>query len=122
MFEKGGPLILQQLWAYYLGAILGLYLIFGTTQNINDRFDKGIIVTNKKLRRFLWIKKIHEHISYPSLVFVIIGYFYTISLPACSVACLLVSEPVIMRIYFFIVFGTWVVEIFFIPSYGARGS
>ena len=109
----------------YVVAILVVWLILSMTQNINERFDKGKIVTNKKLRRLLWIKKEHEHISYPSLVFVCLGYFHALLLVACFTTCFFVGEQLaetITDIYGLVLCGTWVVEVFFIPSYGLRGS
>ncbi|MBE7089944.1 MAG: hypothetical protein E7362_03985 [Clostridiales bacterium] len=110
---------------FLIASLLGIVLILSITQNINERFDKGKIVTNKKLRRLLWIKKEHEHISYPSLVFICLGYFYALLLIVCNVVCLFVCEQIaelITYIYFGVVVVTWVVEVFFIPSYGLRGS
>ena len=109
---------------YYFFSVFGFVLIFGFSQNISERFDKGLIVKKTMLRKLLWIRKNETYISYPSLIFVIIGYIYLFSLIPCNIICLFVSNYVAEAItysYLAITYITGVVEALFLPSYGVKG-
>ena len=42
---------------------------------MSERFNKGIIIKNSKLKKFLWMRKADDYISFVSIVFLIISYF-----------------------------------------------
>lgn len=114
----------KQVQFYYIISIVFLYLIFSFTRNINERFDKGIIIKKPVLRELLWIKKNQVYISYLSLVFVIIGYIYLIALIPFNIICLFVSDYIaswITYIYLGTLGITWLAEIPFLPFYGIKG-
>ena len=110
---------------FYLGTIAILFCIFSFTQNISERFEKGKIIRNSTIRRLLWIKRDLSYISYPSIVFVVLGYVYLLSLIPCNIACIIVSESVAHKIVYIsigIMGVTLMAEAFFLPSYGVKGG
>ena len=117
-------MVFKQIQIHYCFTLLALYLIFCFSQNISQRFDKGLIVKNVVLQKLLWIRKNEVYISYPSLVFVIIGYIYLVALIPCNIVCLFVSiytAELITYIYIGVTGLTWCIEVFFLPSYGIKG-
>lgn len=110
---------------YYIGVIGILFCIFSFTQNISQRFEKGKIIQNSTIRRLLWIKKDQSYISYPSIVFFVLGYIYLLSLIPCNIVCMFVSEYLAHKIVFIsigIMGITLMIEVFFLPSYGIKGG
>ena len=98
---------------YYLLSLLAIYFIFSLSQSVSERFNRGIIIKNKKLRKFLWIAKNEVYISYVSLVFVILGYIYLLAFIPCNIICLLVSNDIaesIAAIYLLLTCITGIVE------------
>ena len=111
-------------FVYYFTATLILWMLFIATQYISERFEKGIIIKNKLLRVFLWLRKYDEYISYPSLVFVIIGYIEAVLTVVCNVVCLMIPDIISIYVsfgYLIFLLVTWIVALFFLPSYGVRG-
>lgn len=109
----------------YIVIILSIYCNLFTTRNMSERFNKGIIIKNSKLKKFLWMRKADDYISFVSIVFLIISYFTLIGTMACFLICLLVSDLLakwITWVLFGFTFTVFVVEQFFLPSYGVRGS
>ena len=104
---------------------MGIFCILWTTRYISERFDKGIIIKNGKIKKLLWMRKTDDYISYIAIVFNIIGYFSLIAIIVCCVVGLFILPRNTMYLSW-IVFGwTFIVffaECFFYPSYGARGS
>ena len=41
----------------YIVIILSIYCNLFTTRNMSERFNKGIIIKNSKLKKFLWMGK-----------------------------------------------------------------
>ncbi len=104
--------------------IVSLYLIFGLTRNISERFSNGKTINSAILKRLLWIKKNESYISYPSLVFVILGYIYLIAIIPCNIVCLFVSELTakwITGVYLGVMNLTVLIEAPFLPFYGVKG-
>jgi len=102
-----------------------IYCILFSTRNISERFDKGIIIKNSKLKKLLWMRKADDYISYVSIVLLAISYFILIGTVACFVVCLFVSQLAakwITGILFGIICVVFIVEHFFLPPYGVRGS
>ena len=92
---------------------------------MSERFDKGITIKNSKLKKFLWMRKTDDYISFVSIVFLIISYFMLIGVIACFLICVFVDDFVakwITWILFGVVFVVFFVEQFFLPPYGVRGS
>ena len=59
---------------------------------MSERFNKGIIIKNSKLKKFLWMRKADDYISFVSIVFLIISYITLIGTMACFLIYLLVSD------------------------------
>lgn len=109
----------------YIVIILGVYCNLFTTRNMSDRFSKGVIVKNSKLKKLLWMRNTNNYISYVSIVFLIIAYFTLIGTVACFFTCLFVSNLVakwITWVLFGIICIEFFIENFFLPTYGVRGS
>lgn len=108
-----------------LVVVASVYIILGSSQNINERFEKGIIVKKSILKKFLWIKKNEVYISYVSLIFVIIGYIYLFALIPYNIICFVFSNNIavlIARFYIAVTMSTVFIERFFLPPYGTRGN
>ena len=59
---------------------------------MSERFNKGIIIKNSKFKKFLWMRKADDYISFVSIIFLIISYFTLIGTMACFLICLFVSD------------------------------
>ncbi len=117
-------LVFKDVQWWYLMTIVSLYLIFGLTRNISERFSNGKTINSAILKRLLWIKKNESYISYPSLVFVILGYIYLIAIIPCNIVCLFVSELTakwITGVYLGVMNLTVLIEAPFLPFYGVKG-
>lgn len=109
----------------YIVIILGIYCNLFTTRNMSERFNKGVVIKNSKLKKLLWMRKTDDYISFVSIVFLIISYFTLIATIACFLICLFVSNFVakwITWVLVGVVFIEFLVEQFFLPPYGVRGS
>ena len=109
----------------YIVIILGIYCNLFTTRNMSERFNKGAVIKNSKLKKLLWMRKTDDYISFVSIVFLIISYFTLIATIACFLICLFVSNFVakwITWVLFCVVFIVFFIENFFLPPYGVRGS
>lgn len=110
---------------FYIVIILGIYCNLFTTRNMSERFNKGVIIKNAKLKKLLWMRRATDYISFVSIVFLIISYFTLIATIACFLICLFVSDFVakwITWVLFGVVFIVFLIENFFLPPYGVRGS
>ena len=110
---------------FYIVIILGIYCNLFTTRNMSERFNKGVIIKNAKLKKLLWLRRTTDYISFVSIVFLIISYFTLIATIACFLICLFVSDFVakwITWVLFGVVFIVFLIENFFLPPYGVRGS
>ncbi len=108
----------------YIIIILCVYCNLFTTRNMSDRFNKGIIIKNDKLKKLLFMRK-NEYISYVSIVFLVIDYINLLITIACFVICLFTSD-IVAKYISWILFGftglIFLIEMFFLPPYGVRGS
>lgn len=92
---------------------------------MSERFNKGVIIHNPKWKKLLWMRKADDFISYVSIIFLIISYFTLICTVACFVVCLFVSDLAakwITLILSGVIFNVFIIEYFFLPAYGVRGS
>lgn len=92
---------------------------------MSERFNKGVIIKNSKLKKLLCMRRTDDYISFASIVFLIISYFTLIGTVACFLICLFVSDFVakwITWVLFGVVFIVFFIEHFFLPPYGVRGS
>ena len=109
----------------YIICILCIYCNLFTTRNMSERFNKGVIIHNSKWKKLLWMRKADDFISYVSIIFLIISYFTLICTVACFVVCLFVSD-LVAKWLTFVLFGiicvVFIIEHFFLPAYGVRGS
>lgn len=106
---------------FYIVIILGIYCNLFTTRNMSERFNKGVIIKNSKLKKFLWMRRTDDYISFVSIVFLIISYFTLIGTVACFLICLFVSNFVaklITWVLFGVIFILFIIENFFLPPYG----
>ena len=92
---------------------------------MSDRFNKGIIIKNDKLKKLLWMRKKNEYISYVAIVFLVIDYITLLVAITCFIICLFMSK-VIAQYISWILFGVtaliFLIEMFFLPPYGVRGD
>ena len=110
---------------FYIVIILGIYCNLFTTRNMSERFNKGVIIKNTKLKKLLWMRRANDYISFVSIVFLIISYFTLIATIACFFICLFVPDFVakwITWVLFGVVLIVFFIENFFLPPYGVRGS
>lgn len=109
----------------YIICILCIYCNLFTTRNMSERFNKGVIIHNSKWKKLLWMRKADDFISYVSIIFLIISYFTLICTVGCFVVCLFVSDLVAKWITLAlsgVIFIVFIIEHFFLPAYGVRGS
>lgn len=110
-------------WLYII-ITLGIYCDLFSTRNMSDRFNKGLIIKNPKLKKLLWMRN-NEYISFVSIIFLIISYLILVGTIACFLICLFVSNLAakwITGVLFGVVSLVFFIEGFFLPPYGVRGS
>ena len=109
----------------YIICILCIYCNLFTTRNMSERFNKCVIIHNSKWKKLLWMRNADDFISYVSIIFLIISYFTLICTVACFVVCLFVSDLAakwITLVLAGVIFIVFIIEHFFLPAYGVRGS
>ena len=109
----------------YVICVLGIYCNLFTTRNMSERFHKGVIIKNSKWKKLLWMRNEDDFISYVSIIFLVISYFTLLGVVVCFLVCLFVFDLVakwITLVLFGIIFIMFIIEHFFLPTYGVRGS
>lgn len=106
--------------------LLGSWMILDSTRNINEEQERGIILKNKFWRLVCFLHKPYEkYLSYVSIVFLVIGYFYllaTLSIFVIYFCCPSIVTVLVVFISIVIMFIILIVERLFMPSYGFMGG
>lgn len=102
-----------------------IWMVLDNTRSINEEQERGIIVENKVWRAICFLHKPYEkHLSYVSVVFLVIGYTYfflTIPLFILSFCAPSALTSSLVPAYVIVIFITAIVERLFMPPYGGRG-
>ena len=105
--------------------VMEIWMVLGNTRAINEEQERGIIVENKVWRAICFLRKPYEkHLSYVSIVFLVIGYTYfflTIPLFIVSFCAPSTLTSSLVPAYVIVILITAIVERLFMPPYGARG-
>ena len=114
-------MVFKKVQLTYLVCIGLIYCVLITIPGISERFDKGIIIKEARLKKLLWMRKTDEYISYVSIAFCIIGYFELIATVISFVVSMFVSYTVaeyIVYITFGVCWFTFIIQHAFLPPYG----
>ena len=105
--------------------LLEIWMVLDNTRNINEQQEKGIVVENKFWKAICFLHKPYEkHLSYVSVVFLVIGYVYLLAaiplfiISFCSPS---VTTTFLVCMHATIIWVTAIIERFFMPSYGMMG-
>ena len=106
--------------------LLGSWAILDGTRNINEEQDHGIVVKNKFWRVVCFLHKPYEkHLSYVSIVFLVLGYVYFLAVLSLFVIYFCYPSIVTDGVVFTsvaVMLAINIVERLFMPEHGSMGN